>query len=120
VIGVIQKVPIVEIIGFKGSKSAISARVVDTNNLLNGLYPSDLKEKVLFNKESFEKLLEEKERKFNEELNSIKAKIQFLEETGNEEYSETEFKVYQTLKTLKNENLSETQRAKIIAQLINK
>lgn len=112
---------VVEIVGFRdGVKTNIQTNVEGTNNNLNGLYPKDLKEKVILNKETFEKLLQQKEEKFQKEIESIKQKISYLEETGNDEYSETEFKVYQTLKTLKNQDLTEVQRTKIIASLINK
>lgn len=112
---------VVEIVAFhNGVKTNIQTKVEGTNNNLNGLYPKDLKERVILNKETFEKLLQEKEEKFQKDIESIKQKISYLEETGNEEYSETEFKVYQTLKTLKNQDLTEVQRTKIIASLINK
>lgn len=112
---------VVEIVGFhNGQKTNIQTKVEGTNNNLNGLYPKDLKEKIILNKETFEKLLQEKEEKFQKEIQTIKQKISYLEETGNEEYSETEFKVYQTLKTLKNQDLTEVQRTKIIVSLINK
>jgi hypothetical protein len=112
---------VVEIVGFhNGITTNIQTKVEGTNNNLNGLYPKDLREKVILNKETFEKLLQEKEEKFQKEIGTIKQKISYLEETGSEEYSETEFKVYQTLKTLKNQDLTEVQRTKIIASLINK
>jgi hypothetical protein len=77
----VTKDSFVEIVSFyRGDKNNITVKT-ENGKTYNGLYPNDLKEKIILNKQGFEKLLEEKEREFNEEVNSIKAKIQFLEET---------------------------------------
>ena len=55
----------------------------------------------------------------NKEKNLIEDKITYLEETGSKEFDETEYKVYQTLKLLNVNNLTDIDKAKLIAQLIN-
>lgn len=48
-----------------------------------------------------------------------KLKIAFMEETNSEEFSENEFKAYQTLTLIENTSMSKLDKAKAIAQLIN-
>ena len=55
----------------------------------------------------------------NKEKNLIEDKITYLEETGSKEFDETEYKVYQTLKLLNVNNLTDIDKAKLIAQFIN-
>jgi hypothetical protein len=43
-----------------------------------------------------------------------------MTETGSDEFSEDEFKVYQTLKLLEDEKLSRLEKSKLIAELIKK
>ena len=51
-------------------------------------------------------------------LETIQSKINWLKETGSKEFSEQEFKVYQTLKLLENGKLSMVEKSKLIAELI--
>jgi alpha-amylase/alpha-mannosidase (GH57 family) len=53
-------------------------------------------------------------------LNNIQFKIDWMTETGSDEFSEDEFKVYQTLKLLEDEKLSRLEKSKLIAELIKK
>jgi alpha-amylase/alpha-mannosidase (GH57 family) len=111
---------VVEIVNFyDGNKNNINVRTPNLGKIYNGLYASDLKEQVLQSKDYFVKLLEEKEKEFQKTTQELNEKIVYIEESGNEFFYETEFKVYKTLKTLSNKDLSETERAKIIASLIN-
>lgn len=103
---------------FHGDKNNIGVRI-PSGKIYNGLYASDLKEQALQSKDYFVKLLEEKEKEFQKTIQELNEKIVYIEESGNEFFYETEFKVYKTLKTLSNKDLSETERAKIIASLIN-
>jgi len=110
---------VVEIVNFyNGDKNNIGVRT-PSGKIYNGVYSDVLKEQVLQSKDYFVKLLEEKEKEFQKTIQELNEKIAYLEESGSELFSETEFKVYKTLKTLGNKDLSETERAKIIASLIN-
>ena len=53
-------------------------------------------------------------------LDTIQSKINWINETGSDEFSEDEFKVYQTLKLLENGKLSMLEKSKLIAELIKK
>lgn len=53
-------------------------------------------------------------------LESIQSKINWINETGSTEFSEDEFKVYQTLKLLDDSKLSIIEKSKLIAELIKK
>ena len=53
-------------------------------------------------------------------LDNIQLKIDWIKETGSEEFNEDEFKVYQTLKLLDNSKLSMIEKSKLIAGLIKK
>lgn len=52
------------------------------------------------------------------EKKAIQDKLDWMEETGSEEYDETEVKVWSTLKTLDNKKLTALQKTKAIAELI--
>lgn len=52
------------------------------------------------------------------EIQLTKAKIEYLKATKQEEFDETEFKVWNTLQTLKTKK-TDIEKAKIIAELIN-
>ena len=52
-------------------------------------------------------------------IEETKLKIEFMEETNSEEFSENEFKAYQTLTLIENTSMSKLDKAKAIAQLIN-
>lgn len=77
------------------------------------LYPGQYKLKSVTANE----LTEEKSEK-EKEIKEINRRLGFLEETGTSEYDETEFKVYNILQELK-ENDSDIGRAKAIAKLIS-
>lgn len=110
---------VVEIVNFyNGDKNNIEIKT-SSGKIFKGIYERDLKEQVLQSKDYFVKLLEEKEKEFQKTIQELNEKISYLDESGNEFFYETEFKVYKTLKTLGNKDLSETERAKIIASLIN-
>ena len=67
--------------------------------------------------------IEELEKELSEaqtKLNNIQFKIDWIKETGSEEFNEDEFKVYQTLKLLDNGKLSMLEKSKLIAELIKK
>ena len=51
-------------------------------------------------------------------VSEIKMKIEYLQESGAKEFDETEYKVYSTLKLLENNELSNMEKSKIIAELI--
>jgi len=64
--------------------------------------------------------LEEKLQELNKEVEEVKTKLQWLEETGNNEFSEDEYKVYKTLKLMEDPSLNNVQKSKLIAELIKK
>ena len=73
--------------------------------------------------EGFKLGIEELEKELSEaqtKLNNIQFKIDWMTETGSDEFSEDEFKVYQTLKLLEDEKLSRLEKSKLIAELIKK
>lgn len=58
--------------------------------------------------------------KLAEKIEKAEAKLAFLEETGSEEFNETEFKAYQTLKLIEeNPNMSRLEKAKAIAAIVS-
>lgn len=63
---------------------------------------------------------EEKLKQLTDEIGIIKTKIEWLDESGNTEYNEDEYKVYQTLKLLEDDKISKIEKSKIIAELIRK
>lgn len=66
------------------------------------------------------KELEEELSETQTKLNTIKSKIDWINETGVTEFLEDEFKVYQTLKLIENGNLSIIEKSKLIVELIKK
>jgi hypothetical protein len=52
------------------------------------------------------------------QIDALNAKLAFLDETGQEEGCEREFKVYQTLSLVEDGNLTKQQKAKAIASLL--
>jgi hypothetical protein len=54
------------------------------------------------------------------EVETIKDKIKWMKEAGVAEFNEDQFKVYQTLKLLDNNDLSTIEKSKLIAELIKK
>jgi len=56
--------------------------------------------------------------KLEEQKEDIQNKIDWITETGSEEYDETEVKVWTTLKTLDDKKLSPLEKSKLIAKLI--
>lgn len=55
-----------------------------------------------------------------DKIKSEQEKLDFMTENKLNEFDETQFKVFQTLKTLDNKELSTIERSKIIASLIEK
>jgi len=49
---------------------------------------------------------------------SLKSKIYFMEETGAETFDKTQYQVYQTLKMMKEKDLSDLEKAKMISDMI--
>jgi hypothetical protein len=67
--------------------------------------------------------IEELEKELSEaqtKLDNIQFKIDWMKETGSDDFNEDEFKVYQTLKLLDNGKLSMLEKSKLIAELIKK
>ena len=55
-----------------------------------------------------------------EKIEKAEAKLAFLHETGSEEFNETEFKAYQTLKLIEeNPEMSRLEKAKAIAAIVS-
>jgi len=52
------------------------------------------------------------------QVDCLKSKLDWMEEVGVDKYDEDEFKVYETLKTLQNEDLDIKGKTKLIASLI--
>ena len=52
------------------------------------------------------------------QVNAIQTKIDYLTESGADTFDENEYKVYTTLKTLENKDLSLKDKTKLIAELI--
>jgi hypothetical protein len=66
------------------------------------------------------KVLEQELSEAKTKLDTIQSKINWMNETGSDDFSEDEFKVYQTLKLLENSELSLLEKSKLIAELIKK
>jgi hypothetical protein len=54
------------------------------------------------------------------EIEEVKSILSWMDETGNTTYDENEHKVWEALTLLEDETLTKVQKAKIIAQLINR
>jgi hypothetical protein len=54
------------------------------------------------------------------EVETLRDKIKWMKEAGVAEFNEDQFKVYQTLKLLDNNDLSTLEKSKLIAELIKK
>jgi len=63
-------------------------------------------------------VFEEKMEKLKSEMEELQRKIDFLNETGNEQFDEEEYKVYSTLKLFQNDKLTDVEKSKLIAKLI--
>ena len=70
---------------------------------------------VNFTKDSVEK---EKVR-LTQEVQALDSKLAYLDETGQDEGSEQEFRVYQTLSLVEDKNLTKQEKAKAIAALLD-
>ena len=53
------------------------------------------------------------------EIKDVETRLAFIEETGQEEYNETEYKVWSILKEFDNPKLSQLEKAKAIATLVD-
>ncbi len=62
--------------------------------------------------------LEKKIKKLKTEMEEVQSKIDFMNETGNEQFDAEEYKVYSTLKLFQNDKLSDIEKSKLIAKLI--
>ncbi len=62
--------------------------------------------------------MQQEVRRLQSEIMEMNQKLDFMEETGLSEFDETEFKSYRVLQTLDNGDLSQIERAQIIADLI--
>lgn len=69
--------------------------------------------------EEMEKQLQQLEKEYQKESKELTDKIKFCKDSGLESYDENTFKVYQTLSVLKGKK-SDIEKAKVIAELINK
>lgn len=56
----------------------------------------------------------------NEDINSIQSRLDYIEETGSEDFDENEYKAYKVLRMIESKELSTFEQAKEIAKLINK
>lgn len=52
------------------------------------------------------------------EITSQRSKLQYMTENNLEEFDENQYRVFQTLKTLDNKEITQVQKSKIIAELI--
>jgi len=52
------------------------------------------------------------------DIKDLKVKLEFIEETGADEFDENVFKAYKTLKLIENKKLSALDKAKLIGKLI--
>lgn len=64
-------------------------------------------------------ILDNEIKKLTEEKNVIQTKIDYMVENKITEYNESQYKIYQTLKTLENCDISSIEKAKIISELMN-
>ena len=63
-------------------------------------------------------VLKESMEQLKSEMEELQRKIDFLNETGNEQFDAEEYKVYSTLKLFQNEKLTDVEKSKLIAKLI--
>lgn len=57
-------------------------------------------------------------RTLQSEIMGMNNKLDFMDETGLAEFDESEFKAYRVLQTLDNDDLSQVERAQVVAELI--
>lgn len=88
-----------------------SIRVKEYPNLV--FYQNDV-EICPETREDIEKSITEKE----VEITDLRNKLAYMTENGLEEFDETQYKVLETLKTLDKPDLSQLEKSKIIAKLI--
>ncbi len=63
-------------------------------------------------------VLKERMEQLKSEMEELQRKIDFLNETGNEQFDAEEYKVYSTLKLFQNDKLTDVEKSKLIAKLI--
>ena len=63
-------------------------------------------------------VLKESMERLKSEMEELQRKIDFLNETGNEQFDAEEYKVYSTLKLFQNDKLTDVEKSKLIAKLI--
>ncbi len=97
-----------------------SLKDLETGAIGNQIILSDMK-RTNISKEYIQKTIESLKKSKKEtdaKINNLENKILWMEETGNEFFVENEFKAYQTLKLIDNNELSLVEKSKLIAQLI--
>lgn len=100
-----------------GSTVPVTTAAPSTNgtvriNNIWSLYPDEFSYGPVTRKD-----IQEQVDSLNKEISVLKGYLEFLDETGLETYDETEVKVYQTLKVLKQSG-SDLEKTKLIAALI--
>jgi hypothetical protein len=89
------------------------------NNLkYQDCYPGWLYEWEMEEIGSSKVVFQEKMQKLKTEMEELQRKIDFLNETGEEQFDAEEFKVYSTLKLFQNDKLTDVEKSKLIAKLI--
>src|ERR1035437_787587 len=84
-------------------------------------YPNEL-EICPETREEIEKTIEEIGKTISElqiQIDEENSKLKFMKENNIEEFDETQYKVFKTLFTLEDKNLSAIEKSKLIASLIN-
>lgn len=66
-----------------------------------------------------QKEVEKEQKDLTKRKNEIKDKLAFLKEAGVDSFTDNEFKAYMTLKTLEKKDLSDIEKAQVIAKLID-
>lgn len=101
-------------------KSVVGDRVkVDENTYWYAL--TDVVNAVV-SREDLEKqiaALQEKIAGHQQEIENVKVRIAYMDEVGEDNFDENEFKAYQTLRLLERAEMTHLQRAKAIASLFN-
>ena len=93
----------------------ISGTHIYVNGIGSYFYKADL-ESLHLTKEDLLKDI----KKYEEEIQQCKSKIEFITETGSESYDEDQFKVYNILKMIEDPKTTKIQKSKLIAEMISK
>ena len=111
-----------------GTVLTISSVNIQNNSILlkesnNWQWYDNELELMLLTKEDVDDLILNKQKDIeliNSQIDELKFIKQFMTENDITEYDENQYKVYKTLETLENKDLSPIDKAKIIAKLIEK